>query len=135
VSTSSGNSEVGLEVATELLNEHLREAEDYFVELGAGVAAQVVLEEVAGGVTRTWLCLMKGSDGFGLFVSGPSAISFSGSLQPLLSASRHYRVLAASKLEALYEAIVGEVDKSKYDVVRAVSEVKAFLDKVRANRQ
>lgn len=112
-----------LDLATDRLNEALREAEDALAELGLGVTASVSLEGDRS------LHFKKHGNEWGLMVAkrGDEA-----NPTLLLSASRRTRLEAAGRLPDLHEALHDAYDDELRRIDRAVDSLRTFTLSVRA---
>lgn len=112
-----------LDLATERLNDALREAEDALAELGLGVAASVPLEG------DRFLHFKKHGNDWVLVV-----VKRSDEACPalLLSTSRRTRLEAAGRLPALHEALYEAYDDELRRIDKAVDTIRTFTLSVRS---
>lgn len=108
-----------LEDITEDLNAALVRAEELFIEMNLGVAAEVQLYNDDDRLTVLLFNNVKGT--WGLFVKTPKGVA------PLRSAARGDRVAAAEKLDALYEKLMETANAKTGHVKSAVEQVEKFI--------
>jgi hypothetical protein len=116
-----------LQESTERLNRLLAKAEEIFSAANAedGATAQVelapFLSSGKGGARLHW---KRHDSTWGLWVERQGT----DVLVRLAKVARHVRVLAASKLEALFDALADEQLAQGDDVARAVQDAEAFVE-------
>ena len=104
---------------TDELNELLFDAEEKLAEMGLGVSAFV---ELTPGCR---LGFRKRGENWCLVVHQDSVMN---KYDPLAQMPRQFRVLAASKLADLRDALIAEHDKQVLEVRNATAAARAFVD-------
>lgn len=112
-----------LDEITDLLNRRLQEAEAIFVAHGFATTATVALEEGEHGAALTF---GKSSNRWGLWIETTDGRDAQSQIVPITSSSRLLRVLAASKLDALWAALEARVEKDLVEVTEAARAVRDF---------
>lgn len=104
--------------ATEELTTKLQDVEEIICGMNLGVSASVVIYLTPPSLVPTSLSFRKDGHEWGLFIESDDSTR---SRVKLRSASRKMRVLAASSLLALVEALIAKVAEETTDVQHSVA--------------